>query len=216
MEVKDIDICITTYNRNPRLTLILDSLSKQTNMNFNLIINDDGSKSLINPNDYSIISKYIWNKDYKYNRVARFNESILMGTSPKIIILDDDCVPVDENFVNGHLEALNNADISRGVVTFPWGAEANSWFSTANAGFNRNIIHDYGLFFPEYNGHYGYEDNDLGEEVKQRQLSVIYNQNARVLTGNEFYLNGDRSEAVIGRNKALFTRRWGKEPHFDN
>ena len=60
MKVKDVDVCITTFNRNDRLKQTLDMLSKQTNMNFNLIINDDGGNTLINPNEYPIITKYIW------------------------------------------------------------------------------------------------------------------------------------------------------------
>jgi len=128
METKDIDICITTYNRKERLKLILDSLSKQTNMSFNLIVNDDGSCELINPNDYPIITKYIWNKDSRYNRVARFNESILNCVSPLIIILDDDCVPIGDNFINGHIECLKSADFSKGTVIFPGGEKLGVGF----------------------------------------------------------------------------------------
>jgi glycosyltransferase involved in cell wall biosynthesis len=208
MEIKDIDICITTYNRTERLKLILDSLSNQTNMSFNLIINDDGSRELINPNNYPIITKYIWNKDYRYNRVARFNESILTCISPLIIILDDDCVPIGNTFINGHIDCLKTADFSKGTIKFPGGKEASSWFSTANLGFHRNLIKEYGLFYPEYNGYYGYEDMDLGEEIKAKKLKVIDNRNAQVMTGSEMYLNGDRSDTVIGRNRSIFEKRW--------
>jgi len=210
MEIKDVDICITTYNCNERLKMILQALSTQTNMNFNLIINDDGSSELIDPNVYPIITKYIWNKDDKYNRVARFNESILLCVSPFIIILDNDCVPVSRNFIKAHLDVLKTADFSKGTVTFPNGRDASGWFSTANLGFKRSIIQDYGLFYPEYNGYYGYEDLDLGEDIKKRNLKVVNNAVAQTLTDSNSYLNGDRSDAVIGRNRAIFKQRWGK------
>jgi glycosyltransferase involved in cell wall biosynthesis len=210
MEIKDVDICITTYNRNERLKLTLNALSKQTNMNFNLIVNDDGSNSIIDPNDYSIITKYIWNKDNKYNRVARFNESILMSVSPYIIILDDDCVPKTNNFINGHIDCLKISDFSKGTVIFPDLHEATGWFSTANLGFHRKNLREYGMFYPEYNGYYGYEDLDLAEEIKKRGYTVTDNRNAQVLTGIDMYLNGDRSDAVVGRNRSIFQRRWAK------
>jgi GT2 family glycosyltransferase len=209
MEVKDVDICITSYNCNERLNMILTVLSTQTNMNFNLIINDDGSRELINPNAFPIITKYIWNKDNKYNRVGRFNESILMTVSPYVIILDNDCVPVSRNFISAHLEELKTAEFSKGTVTFPNGSNASGWFSTANLGFQRKMIKEYGLFYPEYNGYYGYEDLDLGEEIKRNNYKVIDNVVAQALTHSEMYLNGDRSDAVIGRNHAVFKRRWG-------
>jgi glycosyltransferase involved in cell wall biosynthesis len=208
MEIKDCDICITTFNRNERLKLILDSLAKQTNQNFNLIVNDDGSKKILDPNDYPIITKYIWNKDYGYNRVGRFNESILMCVSPKIILLDDDCIPQNTDFVKSHLELLNKADFSKGRVIFPDNNTADSWFSTANIAFNNKVVNDYGLFYPEYNGYYGYEDLDLGKEIIKNKYTVINNTNASVLTGSEMYLNGDRSDAVVGRNRSIYNRRW--------
>ena len=211
MEVKDVDICITTYNRNERLKMTLQLLSNQTNMNFNLIINDDVSKQLIDPNEFPIITKYIWNKDNKYNRVERFNESILKCVSPCIIILDDDCLPIYNTFIDAHLECLKHTDFSKGTVKFPGGWEADGWFSTANLGFNRNVIKEYGLFLPEYNGNYGYEDMDLGEEIKTMKLRVIDNKNAPVMTGSDMYLNGDRSDAIVGINRAIFEKRWNKK-----
>jgi len=207
MEVKEVDICITTFNRNNRLKCILNSLSTQTNMNFNLIINDDGSDELINPNNYPIITKYNWNKNIGYNRVSRFNESILYCVSPKIIILDDDCIPCNEYFIDSHIKELEHVDFSKGQVLFPDGCKAE-WFSTANIAFNKNMVKKYGLFFPEYNGHYGYEDLDLGEEIKMNHLRVHDNKNASVFTGNEMYLNGDRSDAIVDRNRSLFKKRW--------
>jgi GT2 family glycosyltransferase len=88
MKIKTVDICITTYNRNDRLIETLDILSKQTNTDFNLIVNDDGNKTIINPNDHPIITKYIWNKDDGYHRVARFNESVSLCVSlcPDILV----------------------------------------------------------------------------------------------------------------------------------
>lgn len=207
---KDVDICITTYNKKNSLIKILHMLSNQTNMNFNLIINDDGSKDLINPNEYPIITKYIWNPDIAYNRVGRFNESILICVSPYIIILDDDAIPVNNNFIQSHIDCLKKADFSSGRITFGKNYDIQGgWFSTANLGFRKTIIHNYGLFYPEYDGHYGYEDYDLGEEIKQRKLSVCNNTVGMVNMTYDMYLNGDRSDKIVKHNKDLLIKRWG-------
>lgn len=209
MQIKDCDVCITTFNRNERLKLLLDSLANQTNQNFNVIVNDDGSSKIIEPNDYPIITKYIWNKDdKKYNRTGRFNESVLLCVSPKIIILDDDCVPCNNNFIKNHLDCLDNSDFSKGTVIFPNSSTGDGWFSTANIAFNRNVIKDYGLFYPEYNGYYGYEDLDLGKEISKNNYKVINNTNSPVFTGSDIYLNGDRSDEILGRNRSIYKKRW--------
>ena len=128
-------------------------LSKQTIMDFNLIINDDGGKTLINPNQYEVISKYIWNKDNGYHRVSRFNESLSMCVSPYVILMDDDCIPHSVNFIESYLNDFKNADVIRGIVQFPDGARANSWFSTANAGIKKSVYDDIGMFDVNFDGH---------------------------------------------------------------
>lgn len=172
MREKSLDICITTYNRNDRLKQTLDILSKQTNMDFNLIINDDGGKSLIDPNEYPVITKYIWNKDDGYHRVGRFNESVSLCVSPNVVIMDDDCIPASPNFVQTYIDSLKNHEVVKGIVRFPDGALAGAWFSTANLGLRLDLIKRIGLFDDCYDGYYGFEDHDLGNIYKKEGIVV--------------------------------------------
>ena len=213
MEKKLIDIVITTYNRNDRLEKTLDMLSKQTIMDFNLIINDDGGKTLINPNQYEVISKYIWNKDNGYHRVSRFNESLSMCVSPYIILMDDDCIPHSVNFIESYLNDFKNADVIRGIVQFPDGARANSWFSTANAGIKKSVYDDIGMFDVNFDGHYGHEDRDYGLRLEKTNYKVIFgSEGTRSNHGVEMYADGDRSDSIIGHNTKYFEEKWGFNP----
>ncbi len=213
MKAKDVDICITTFNRNDRLKQTLDMLSKQTNMNFNLIINDDGGNTLINPNEYPIITKYIWNENDAYHRVGRFNESVFMCMSPNIIIMDDDCIPNGVNFIQSHLDTLKSNDICRGVVRFPDGSRAGAWFSTANLGIRKSVIDDIGLFDSKFDGHYGHEDQDLGNRLKETNYTIAHGSDDTITNhGVEIYANGDRSERIIGHNTKYFIEKWGYDP----
>lgn len=213
MREKSLDICITTYNRNDRLKQTLDILSKQTNMDFNLIINDDGGKSLINPNDYPIITKYIWNKDDGYHRVGRFNESVSLCVSPNVVIMDDDCIPAETTFVQTYIDSLNNHEVVKGKVRFPDGSLAGAWFSTANLGIRLDLIKRMGLFDECYDGYYGFEDHDLGNTYKKEGV-VVAEGGPGTLTnhGVEIYANGDRSPAILGHNRAEFVRKWDYDP----
>ena len=115
---------------------------------------------------------------------------------------------INDNFIKNHLDCLDNTDFSKGTVIFPGGNFADGWFSTANIGFNRNVIKDYGLFYPEYNGYYGYEDLDLVKEVSKNNYKVINNTNSPVFTGSDMYLNGDRSDEIVRRNRSIYEKRW--------
>lgn len=213
MKIKSVDICITTYGRNDRLLQTLDILSKQTNKDFNLIINDDGNKSIINPNDYSIITKYIWNEDDGYHRVARFNESVSLCVSPFIILLDDDCIPAGTNFVQSHIDILNKNDICKGKIRFPNGSFASGWFSTANLGIRKKVIEDIGLFDKNFDGHYGHEDQDLGNRLNNTIYKSSDGSDGTIVNhGVEMYADGDRSDTIVGHNTRYFISKWGYDP----
>ena len=213
MKIKSLDICITTYQRNDRLSQILNVLSQQTNMDFNLIINDDGNSTVINPNDFPIITKYIWNKDDGYHRVARFNESVSLCVSPNLVIMDDDCIPESLNFVQTYIDNLKTNKVVKGLVKFPDGGFASNWFSTANLGLRLDLIKEIGLFDESYDGYYGFEDDDLGNKFKKHNVVVSEGgYHTLVNHGVELYANGDRSKNIIGHNRDVFLRKWGYDP----
>lgn len=207
-----VDICITTYNRNHRLIETIEKLSQQTIQSFNLIINDDGSKNLIDPNLYPEVTKYIWNKDNGYHRVSRFNESVALCVSPYIILLDDDSVPDNEFFLEEHIKALHIHEFSKGSIRFGNGKYATGWFSTANIGFRRSTVERIGLFDMHFDGHYGGEDVDYGIKLKNLGLDVFYNEKAQVNHVDPMYLDGDRSEAVVGHNSVIMKRKHDMDP----
>lgn len=218
MKQKDIDIIVLTYNRRELLVKVLESLTNQTHTNFNLIVTDDGSKSigLIDPNQYPIITKYLWNIDDGYHRTGRLNEAMKMCVSPNVIMLDDDVVPQSNQFIEGHLESLMNYPISRGVIQFPEDnyADASAWFSTANIGLRIEAIKSIGYFDAYYDGGYGHEDMDLGEEFKKHGLrnAAPFNKKTLAYHLGKMYLDGDRSWEVIGKNTEYFIKKWGYDP----
>jgi glycosyltransferase involved in cell wall biosynthesis len=214
MKKKEVDVIILTYNRKELLIQILNKLKTQTVQDFNLIITDDGSKELINPNDYPFIKRYIWDFDEGYNRVSKFNEAFNMCVSDKIIILDDDCIPLHDNFLESYINSLNHFDISRGIVIFSDGAgTAEQWFSTQNIGFKKDVIDKLKGFDPDFDGHYGYEDTDLGLSIKEHGFTISpFNSVSSVNHLGAYYKDGDRSDEVVGHNKNCFIKKWGFNP----
>jgi glycosyltransferase involved in cell wall biosynthesis len=213
MTVKDVDVCIVTYNRKDRLEKTINILSNQTNKNFNLIINDDGSKEIIDPNSHSIITKYIWNKDDGYHRVLRYNECVLLSVSPHLILLDDDCIPSSENFIESHLNLLEEHDVVTGKIRFPDGGFASGWFSCANLSIRKKVIEEIGFYDMGYDGSYGHEDQDYGNILKKHEYKIVDGNSGTIVDhGHEIYANGDRSDRIIGKNTRYFISKWGYDP----
>lgn len=218
MKPKLVDIVIVTYNRSEFLVQTLQKLSCQSIDNFNLIVTDDGSKSMhmIDPNRFGIINRYLWAKDEGFTKVARLNEAMKMCVSPNLIILDDDCVPQSPHFIATHLHSLEKFPISRGIIQFPSDnfADANAWFSCANIGFKLDVMKAINYYDERYNGHYGHEDQDMGLTLKANgfKRSAPQEMGTLVYHLGKNYADNDRSWSVIGHNTELFQSKWGFDP----
>jgi hypothetical protein len=204
----EVTVGIISYNRLNILINILDKLSKQT-IPCKVIICDDGSKNILNPNDYPIITKYLWNKDNGYTRVERMNQIMNECDTEFLIYLDDDCIPQNNNFIESYLLNLKNNDVVRGITFFHWGGDASSWFSCCNIGFKLNKLKEIGGFDKNYNGHYGEEYRDMGKMVEKNNYKIaLFPHGTNVLHVGNMYANGDRSEKIIGHNQKYFKEKW--------
>ncbi len=191
------------------------SLETQTHKGFNVIITDDGTTNPLVPNEHPIIDKYIWSKDDGYHRVAALNNAIDLAVSSNIIILDDDCIPQSDRFVEQHLLNLSNYLISRGVIYFPSdGGNADAWFSTANLGIKTSIMREVGKFDMNLDGHYGHDDQILSIELKKHgyKESAPYHNDTMVHHIGANYANNDRSWAIIGHNTQYCIDKYGIDP----
>lgn len=214
MDKRTLDIVICCYNRARLLKEALVALSSQTCQDFNVILSDDGSANLLNPTEYPVISKVVWTKDDGlYHRVGRFNEGLQCCVSDIVLLLDDDCIPQSDAFVEVHLKVLRDADVSRGTLRFPGGGHAGTWFSTANLCLKKSTMDQIGGFEQRYDGYYGFEDHDMGNRIKELGLSVCsFAPGTDVLHKGGSYMEGDRSEAVLGHNRTIFVEKWGYDP----
>ena len=150
------NIVIVTYNRRKLLTEILERLSCQTEKDFEVIIQDDGSREneRINPDNYSFIKHYDIYPDDGYHRVLRFNQGIEKCNSEYIILMDDDVIPVYKTWLESHIKNLRQYDVSRGIVRFPNGGVAHgartSWFTSCNIVRYPSIDFLVNVIFPNY------------------------------------------------------------------
>jgi len=209
-----IDIIIVTYNRFDLLTELLDKLNNQNIKEFNVIITDDGSSKLINPIEYDFVKMYLWHKNEGCCKVARLNEAFKLCESDYVLCMDDDVIPVYDNWIETHLDNLKRFDVSRGIVEFPnGGGNANTWFMGSNYALKNKTIEDIGYYDMNYNGNYGFDDNDFGEIIKENKLICSnFVENTKVIHKGVGYADNDRSEKIIGHNLNYFISKWGFDP----
>jgi len=102
-----ISILLATYNWPSALALCLQSLRIQTDLNFEILIADDGSRDdtrlLIEhvSKDFPVTITHLWQEDIGFRKSRILNQSIERATGDYLVFLDGDCI-VQPSFVAQH------------------------------------------------------------------------------------------------------------------
>jgi len=102
-----ISILLATYNWPQALKLCLESLSPQTDQDFEVIIADDGSSSetlevieKIKPH-FPVPITHLWQEDQGFRKTRILNQAITAARGDYLIFLDGDCI-TQPDFVARH------------------------------------------------------------------------------------------------------------------
>lgn len=102
-----ITVIVTTYNRPDALSYVLSALSTQGDLNFNVIVADDGSSSETEQTVKKIQSTspydlhHVWQADQGFRAAQIRNQAVLAATGDYLIFIDGDSVPL-KNFIARH------------------------------------------------------------------------------------------------------------------
>jgi glycosyltransferase involved in cell wall biosynthesis len=109
-----VSIIIPTYNRENNLKYCLNSLTKQTFKNFEVIVSDDGStdntKEIVNSFRDKLNIRYIYLGKNRGFRAARTRNFGLKRSRGEIIIFLDSDIVVPSNYIEEHLKAHEKYD----------------------------------------------------------------------------------------------------------
>ena len=102
-----ISVLLATYNWPQALKLCLESLGTQTDLDFEIIIADDGStadtKALIaaTQTNFPVKMTHLWQEDEGFRKTRILNQAIETSTGEYLIFLDGDCI-VQPDFIAQH------------------------------------------------------------------------------------------------------------------
>lgn len=115
----NVSLIISTYNRKDALLAVLNSLKKQSESNFEIIIADDGSSD----DTKDAITKYreaskleilhVWQEDDGFRAAQIRNKAVAQSQGDYLIFLDGDCV-VFPGFVSKHAQLAEDGYFVRG------------------------------------------------------------------------------------------------------
>lgn len=102
-----ISLIILTYNRSDALLTVLDALCQQTDMDFEVVIADDGSHQ---EHVHAVTTKekkwpfplcHAWHPDVGFTAAAARNMGARLAKGTYLIFLDGDCIPLSD-FIQRH------------------------------------------------------------------------------------------------------------------
>jgi len=102
-----ISIIVTTYNREDALDAVVRSLARQQDVNFEVIVADDGSDEttarLIDTwkPRFGRRLDHVWHADLGFRAAEIRNRAILAARGAYCVFLDGDCIPLSD-FVASH------------------------------------------------------------------------------------------------------------------
>lgn len=120
-----VSIIISTYNNTEWLKKVLYGYEKQTELDFDIVIADDGSDhktaDLIKQisEETSLQIKHVWHEDNGFQKSAILNKAIVEAPGNYLIFTDGDCIPRPD-FVETHINlSEENTLLSGGYCKLP-------------------------------------------------------------------------------------------------
>ena len=131
-----ISILLATYNWPKALALCLDSLRTQTDLDFEIVIADDGSddrtREIIDAAkmQFPVAITHLWQADIGFRKTQILNQAIAVARGDYFIFLDGDCI-VQPDFVARHRQLaqagylvtgsriLVNDQLTQGILQWP-------------------------------------------------------------------------------------------------
>jgi glycosyltransferase involved in cell wall biosynthesis len=131
-----ISLLLATYNWPQALKLCLESLSTQTDLDFEIIIADDGSTTdtrdliEITQKNFPVNITHLWQEDHGFRKTRILNQGIQAAHGDYLVFLDGDCVVQPDYIVQhrtlskaNHLvtgsRVLLNDELSKQLVSWP-------------------------------------------------------------------------------------------------
>ena len=114
-----ISVLLATYNWPEALQRCLESLANQSDVDFEIIIADDGSglttKSLVDSTkiNYPIPITHLWQEDQGFRKTTILNQAIKHAQGNYLIFLDGDCI-VQPDFVARHRQLAQKGHLVTG------------------------------------------------------------------------------------------------------
>ncbi|WP_411768124.1 glycosyltransferase family 2 protein [Winogradskyella sp. A3E31] len=125
MESIKASVIISTYNQPLWLKKVLWGYEVQTNLDFEIVVADDGSteetKAVIDEfkSNSNLKISHVWQEDDGFQKTKILNKAVLRTSSDYVIFTDGDCIP-RKDFVDVHLNLRQpNHVLSGGYFKLP-------------------------------------------------------------------------------------------------
>jgi GT2 family glycosyltransferase len=213
MEMDGLSVIVATYNRPELLARVCNVLWDQKGLEVEVIVADDGS----DPKPVVRCDCHLWRADDGFHKAWCVNRAVELASFDCLAFLDDDTVPEKNVWAQTHMEMLGKFEVVRGPFAMAlyngdrlissrssmYGTRGHYYAST-NTSMRRATFEALGGYDERYDGHYGYEDIDLGLKIADAEIPVGYAS----MKAYALHLGDCRGDPT-DRNRKLICEKWG-------
>lgn len=115
----DLSLIVSVYNREDVVRLVLAALGRQSYLNFEVVVADDGSGPAIANlvrearEKYDFTITHVWHEDSGWRKNRILNAAIRASTTEYLVFIDGDCLP-GRDFLRDHRSQKEDAKVLLG------------------------------------------------------------------------------------------------------
>ncbi len=197
-----LSLIISFYNKIDYLKLIFASLERQTFIDFEVVISDDGSrkdvlaelKDLIS--SYSFPVQHVWHEDIGWRKTTILNKAVMASKSNYLVFIDGDCI-LHKEFLKEHYDHKkeNVVLVGRRVNLSPKISNALT-YSKVKKGYLEKVKVLLSLAFDKMKGESSHIEN--GIYIRSKFLRKYLNKKDKGILGANFSIHKSDLLAING------------------
>jgi glycosyltransferase involved in cell wall biosynthesis len=197
-------LIISIYNQAAQLRRVLESVARQSNCNFDIVIADDGSADAVEPvlnafrTQHPAFSlTHVWHEDRGFHKTIILNKAYRAARGEYLIVIDGDML-LHDRFIENHLRHARPDRVLCGYRGVKLGEQITAELLSGERHFSQNM---FTLSWQALRGQL--EEVSRGLVINNRTLRRLVARRSKRLSGCNFSIHRENLFRVNGMDETI-------------
>ena len=197
-------LIISIYNQAAQLRRVLESVARQSNRNFDIVIADDGSADAVEPALKAFREQHpgfelshVWHEDRGFYKTIILNKAFRAASGEYLIVIDGDML-LHDRFIENHLRHARPDRVLCGYRGVKLGEQITAELLSGERHFSQNM---FSLSWQALRGRL--EEVSRGLVINNRTLRRLIARRSKRLSGCNFSIHRENLFRVNGMDETI-------------